>query len=97
MVELRGAFMGTPSPRKVFWVVQIKGEYVRFQGVIANLPPGLPTFFESSRVAMKYAQRVVVGELHYDYIVKVTRAWLEQVQMGEVRIKVQNYNAVHFP
>ena len=43
--------MGTPSPRKLFWFISIKGAYVRFEGVrVAQLPKG-PTPFETDTAA----------------------------------------------
>jgi hypothetical protein len=83
--------MGIPSPRKLFWVISIKGAYVRFEGVrIAQLPKG-PTPFETDTAAKNASRHIHVGEIHYVVLQRKSRAWLESVARGETPVNVQIY------
>ena len=83
--------MGTPSPRKLFWVISIEGSYVRFEGLRTQQYLIGPTFFESDKDAMAAASHVGVGHLHMVHLKRVTRAWLESVAKGEKQAKVDVY------
>jgi len=83
--------MGTPSPRKLFWIIGIQGAWVRIEGLrFGQLPIG-PTPFETEKAAMGAAQHVFVGELHTVLLKRVPRAWLESVARGDTQAKVQVY------
>lgn len=83
--------MGTPSPRKLFWVIVIEGAYVRFEGIRAKQYPIGPTIFETDKGAMAAASHVWVGHLHMVHLQRVSRAWLESVARGEKQVKVDVY------
>lgn len=86
--------MGIPSPRKLFWVIEIQGAYVRFEGIRISQPKGCPTPFETEKAAQNASRHISVGELHWVVLKRVPRAWLEKVSAGEVKIKMKTYQPI---
>lgn len=87
---------GTPSPNKKFWVVRIKGGFVRLEGLgIQQFAKG-PTPFLDEKKAQGATRHLWVGESFYAEIIAVTRGWLESVAKGEhPEVKVDVYVPGH--
>lgn len=86
--------MGIPSPRKLFWVIQIQGAFVRIEGIRMAQPDGCPTPFLTDKAARNASAHIWVGEPHYVILHRVSRSWLESVSKGETRVKVQTYRPI---
>jgi hypothetical protein len=83
--------MGIPSPRKLFWVIQIQGAFVRIENARIAQLDRCPTQFLTDKDAKNASAHIWVGEPHYVVLHRVTRAWLESVSKGETKVKVQTY------
>lgn len=85
---------GTPSPNKKFWVVRIKGGFVRLEGFhIQQFEKG-PTPFLDDKKAQNATRHLWVGEPFFAEIIPVTRGWLQSVARGEhPEVKVDIYVA----
>ena len=83
---------GKPSPFKKFWVIRIKGKFIRLEGAgILQFDKG-PTPFLDTKKAEAVSSYIPVGELHFVELLRVNRAWLESVAIGEKpEVKVDIY------
>lgn len=84
---------GTPSPNKKYWVITVKGVFVRFEwpGNL-QLPNLLPTYFENAKSAGIAAQLLNGGAGFIAVISPVTRKWLELLARGEKpEVKVETF------
>lgn len=93
MVERKpGVKAGTPSPNKKFWVIRVKGIFVRFEWSGNRLPPSVPTYFNDSKSAGIAANLLNGGADFIAEIFPVTRKWLESVARGEnPEVKVSTF------